>query len=111
VAVTDPLADWWQHAVKVRRFQGTGAKGNVYAAEDDLRGLVDDSNKLVTDATGEQVVSSARVFLPAGTAAIPLDSEVTLTGPFLGRTTTVIAVSVHDAGSQDTPNHVELALR
>jgi hypothetical protein len=107
----DLLADWWQHTVTVKRLAGSNAYGNTYADGVDLLGFVDDSNRLVVNASGEQVVSSARVFLPAGTDPVPLDSEVTLQAPFLGRTTKVIAVSVHDAGSQDVPAHVEIALQ
>jgi hypothetical protein len=101
---------FWQHTIRVKRYQGSGAKGDVFADEVELKGLVEDANTLVTNAQGEQVNSSARVFLPADTAPIPLDSEVTLTGPCLGRTTRVIGVNVHDAGGLPTPDHVEVVL-
>lgn len=108
--MTDPLADWWVHQVTVKRRAGSGAYGDVYDAPQTLTGMVDDSTRLVTNAQGEQVASSARVFLPAATADIPLDSQVTLPATFAGRTTRVIAASRHDAGAQPTPNHLEIAL-
>jgi hypothetical protein len=107
---TDPLGDWWQHTVSVARLSGEGAYGDVFDDAVDLLGFVDDSNKLVLNADGEQVVSSARVFFPAATDNVPLQSQVTLPDIFGGRTSQVIATSRHDAGTLATPNHLELAL-
>lgn len=107
----DLLADWWQHTVTVERLIGTSAYGDKFAAGETLAGFVDDSNKLIINGQGQQVVSSARVFLPPATADIPLKSRVTLSGPFLGRQSTVIAVSRHDAGVLPTPNHLEVSLQ
>jgi hypothetical protein len=111
VAVTDPLDDWWQHETSVQRLAGSNAYGDTYANAATVTGLVDDSTKLVVNAEGEQVVSSARVFYPASTAVIPPGSLVTLPPPFLTHARRVVGVSVHDAGTQDTPNHLEVALQ
>lgn len=108
--MTDLLAAWWQHPVTITPYAGSGAYGDIYSDPFDATGFVDDSNKLVVNAQGEQVTSSARVFLPATVANVPLDSEVTLPAQFGGRTSRVVSVSRHDAGTQPTPNHIELAL-
>lgn len=108
--MSDPLADWWVHQVHIEAYAGSGAYGDSYDTAVTVTGLVDDTNRLVVNADGQQVVSSARVFLPAGTV-VPLGSRVTLPAPFLGRASQVIAVSVHDAGTVDVPSHVELALQ
>jgi hypothetical protein len=108
--VSDLLSAWWVHETTVETRSGSGAYGDTYTGAVTITGLVDDSNKLIVGPDGQQVVSSARVFYPAGTV-IPLGSRITLPAPFLGRAAEVIAVSVHDAGTQPVPAHVEVALR
>lgn len=109
--MTDALADWWQHSVSIERYEGSGAKGDVFAAAVDADALVDDTQRLVVDATGQEVISTATVFLPALTADVPLNSRVTLPAQFGGRPARVIVVKRHDAGTLPTPNHVEVNLR
>lgn len=108
--MTDDLAEFYVHATTVERYEGTGAYGDVFADPATVLGFVDDSNKLIRDSTGQQVVSSARVFFPSATDLIPLKSRVTLPAPFLGRQSTVIALSVHNSGGLELPDHLETAL-
>lgn len=109
--MVDYLAAWWVHDLTVRRFTGYDAYGKrQYATAQTIKGFVNDTRRMVRNADGVEVVSETTVYLPAGTATIPVDSEVTLPATFGGRVTTVLAVSVHDGGGQPTPDHVELAL-
>lgn len=108
--MTDPLTDWWQHDVTVERLTGAGAFGKTYADAATLTGFVDDTRKLVRDTGGQEVISSARVFLPAAIGDVPPGSRVTLPALFGGRTSLVITAARHDAGGQPTPNHLEVAL-
>lgn len=108
--MTDPLAGWYRHSLIVRRRNAGGRYGETFAAPVTILGFVADGQKLVTGAGGKQLTSSARVAFPAGTPAIPLDSEVTLPALFGGRTCTVIFTAVGDGGGQPTPDHVEVAL-
>lgn len=109
--MTDDLSAWWVHTVSVARYTGSGAYGDVFATATTATGFVDDSRQLVRDVSGQEVVSSARVFLPAATVDIPLDSQVSLPAQFGGRTSRVIAVARHDAGGLPTPDHLEVSLR
>ena len=108
----DPLADFWQHDVSVERFTGTDAFGvDVYATAETVTGFVDDTRRLVRDLAGQEVVASTTVYLPAATADVPAGSKVTLPAVFGGRSSQVVGVSRHDAGSLPLPAHLELALR
>lgn len=108
--MTDGLAAFWVHNVTIERYGGSGAYGPTFAAPAVVAGLVDDGQRLVVGPNGEQVTSTARVFLPIGTAAVPLESKVTLPTQFAERTTTVIAVARRDSGGLPLPEHFELAL-
>lgn len=107
----DPLAAWWVWPILVERFTGTGARGDVYATGVTINGAVDDTTKLVRGSDGQRVLSSSRIAFPAGTAAIPAGSRVTLPATFGdNRRTIVLAASVGVTGLP-TPDHVELALQ
>jgi len=108
--VTDDLAPFWIHTVTVERKTGVGAYGITYDTAATVTGFVDDGQKLVLNAEGEQVTSTASVFLPAGTADIPIQSRVTLPATFGGRVTEVVAVGRRDSGALGLPDHIELAL-
>jgi hypothetical protein len=112
VAVTDPLADWWVHAVVIERFVSAGGGyGDGLAAAETVMGFVRDGTKLVADGTGKQVASSAQVALPISVAYVPVQSRVTLPAQFgEARRTTVIVSAFGDGGGQPTPDHHELAL-
>jgi hypothetical protein len=109
--VTDDLAGFWVHAVTVERFTGDSAYGSGYASAAVVTGFVDDGARLIVGPNGEQVTSSARVFFPIGTAAIPLQSRVTLPVEFAERSSHVIAVARRDGGGLPLPEHLEVSLQ
>lgn len=104
------LAEFWVHDVTVARYAGTGAYGDVYDDPVTVTGFVDGGQRLVVGPDGEQVTSTATVFLPAATADVPLDSHVTLPATFGGRTSRVIAAARRDGGTLPLPAHLELNL-
>lgn len=109
--VTTDLSDFWQHDISVERYEGSGAFGDVFAAATEETGFVDDTRKLVRDVAGQEVISSARVFLPPTIADVPPDSRVTLPAQFADRISRVIAVARHDSGTLGLPDHLEIALQ
>jgi hypothetical protein len=105
----DPLAEFWQHTVTVERWTGEGAFGKTYDTAADVTGFVDDGQRLVAGPSGEQITSTARVFLPITTATVPVQSRVTLPAEFGGRPAEVVAVARHDGAG--LPSHWEVALQ
>jgi len=108
-ASSDLAALWFAYSVSVERLTGAGAYGPVFAASTSEAAMIDPGNKLTRSGTGEQVVSSARVFLPIATAAVPDGSRVVLPATFGGRPATVITSLPHISGL-GTPDHLELVL-
>lgn len=109
--MTDDLSPFWIHGLAVERLTGTGAYGPTYDTAVTLTGFIDGGQKLVLNAEGQQVVSTATVYLPAATADIPVRSKVTIGAPFEPRTTEVIAVARRDSGALGLPDHLELSLQ
>ena len=86
------------HTVTVRPFTGSGGLGASYGAEFTVPAMVEEGARLVRDADGSEVVSTARVHCAFGVAA-PVGSKVTVwAGTDLERTSEVIA-----AGGSDHP--------
>lgn len=107
----DPLAPFWVHATTIERYTGSGPEGDDYDAPVvDVLAFVEMGPKLVRNDTGEEVVSMARVFYPAGTAYVPPRSYVTPPAAFGGIRARVISCAVHDAGALPLPAHVEVIL-
>ncbi len=100
---------WFTETLGVERLEGNGAYGPSFASSVSLSGAIDHGSKEVMTPTGDTRISSARVFLPVETDAVPLGSKVTLPDAHGAGTFQVVAVSVHRSG-QATPDHVELAL-
>lgn len=109
--MTDNLAGFWVHDVTVKRYVADAAYGPGYDTPQTLTGFVDDGQQLIVGPDGEQITSTARVFLPAATAAIPLESKVTLPVAFGGRESRVVAVARRDGGGMPLPEHLEVALQ
>lgn len=107
--MTGPLDVWWRHPVTVERYTGRGAYGAQYAAPVTLMAAIDDRNQRVLNGSGQEVTAATTVLLPIETAAVALESRVTLPAAFSGRRLTVISVSRHDSGGQPTPDHLELS--
>lgn len=109
--MTDVLGTWWVHDVTVERYLANSAYAAGYDTPTVVTGFVDDGARLVVGPDGEQVTSSARVFLPITTAAVPLQSRITLPVAFGGRVAHVIAVARRDGGGLPLPEHLEVALQ
>lgn len=108
---TDPLASYWVHDIAIERFAGSTAFGDEYDDAVTVAGFVSDDDRLVRDPSGEQVVSSTRIALPATVAPVPVGSRVTLPAAFGNRESMVISSSVGDAGGLPLPAHHEISLR
>lgn len=106
----DLLSTWWVHTVSVERYTGTGAYGDTFATPADVTGFVADGQRLVAGIGGQQVTSTATVYLPATTADVPIKSKVTLPAVFGGREAQVVRVARHDAGALPLPECLELNL-
>ncbi|OOL31858.1 hypothetical protein GQ85_11030 [Rhodococcus rhodochrous] len=106
-APAGPLAYWWVWPVTVQRYTGTGTFGPTHAAPVTLQAKVTAKRRLILAPDGTEVVSEARVSLPADTALIPAGSLVTLPAAFGGRTARVLADQLHHGGG-GTPNFYSL---
>lgn len=105
---TDDLADFWVHTVTVETYTGTGDDGDLFAAPVDVLGFMDGGTKVIRTATGELVVTSAPFYAPISSAALFVaNSRVT----YQGKQSRVFAVTIHDSGDLDLPDHVEVTLQ
>lgn len=103
------IAAWFAYPIVVERYAGATARGPSFDAPVTVLGMVDPGTKWVSAPTGETVLSSARVFLPSGTADVPAQSRITLPAVFGGRVTRVIT-SASFASTRGTPDHLEVTL-
>lgn len=97
-----------------KTYLGTGAYGEVFADPVDKACFINDSIKLVRNAQGDEVVSTARLYAPL--TDFPADppvagqyapgSEVTVDG----LTHRVIAVARKDAAGPASSHHIEVQL-
>ncbi|MGX6513260.1 hypothetical protein [Rhodococcus sp. SJ-2] len=108
--VSDPLAAWWAWPVDVRRKIGDSPYGAVFADEVTVFGKVTAKRKKVMAPDGSEVISEARVSMPATTALIPPGSLVTLPPDFGGRTAEVLVEQLHHDGLGRTPNFYSIDL-
>jgi hypothetical protein len=104
------LAAWFTGTVTVERFAGQTAHGPTYLAGTVEACFIDQGNTMVRAPNGDQVVSSARVFLPANTDTIPLGSKVTMPAAYGGARATVLTVQLRKAPGLPVPEHLEVAL-
>lgn len=111
----DDLDDFWVHTITVETFTGVGQNGDNFAAPVTLSPdntppngvFVDGGQKVARTATGELVVMNAPLFAPIAAAPLFVEkSRVT----FNGKQSRVLAVTIHDSGSLDLPDHVEVTL-
>ncbi|WP_197023703.1 hypothetical protein [Rhodococcus sp. UNC363MFTsu5.1] len=108
--VTDPLAQWWRWPVQVKRKAGEGPYGPAFDPPVTVVGKITAKRKKVLAPDGSEVISEARVSLPASTALIPPGSEITLPPEFSGRTAEVLAEQLHHDGAGRTPNYYSVDL-
>lgn len=68
--------EWTPHTVGVQRYEGEGGNGPIWADEVDVADVyVRDLHELITDASGTETVSSARVYFNL-TDTPPLGSRI-----------------------------------
>ena len=103
------IAGWFGYSVSVERTTGPTAYGPGFATATTESAMIDPGNKLIRGPDGDQVVSSARVFLPLATTAVPVGSRVTLPSTFGSTVAIVLSVLPHASGL-GTPDHLELML-
>lgn len=92
--------------VQIEPWQGQGAYGDTWGAPVTVRAIVEATDRLVRDSSGQQASSDTALYCPLGTVA-PAGSRVTLAS---GRVTTVIAAIRNDGGALPVPSHLELAV-
>lgn len=83
------------HTIRVRAYTGHAGAGALYAASRDVAAFAEDTQKLVTDTNGTEVVSTSQVTVNFG-EQIPVGSLVTVWPGLTGeREAKVVAVSRH----------------
>lgn len=99
---------WFVNTVTVQTYLGETGKGPSYADPQTVACWVEDEARLIRDAAGSEVVSSATVYAPLSAAAqFPPKSKVTTST----RTAFVIACNAFDSGSLDLDlDHVQVSL-
>ena len=97
---------WLRHQVVIEPYLGVGPAGPQYGPAASVRGFVEEKTRLVRSPTGDEVTSSATVYVRLDNTA-PAKSRVTLPS---GRRTAVIASLRHDGGGLPTPDHLEIQL-
>lgn len=111
--MSDPLAHFWIHECVVERYDNA-ARGaydtDPYAYPVVEACFVEDGLQVVQGSDGQTVISTARIAFPPTTAAIPLESRVTLSPQFGSRVTVVQTTAVADAGPA-APNHLVVAVK
>lgn len=112
----DELEDFYVHTVTVEPFLGTSGYGedmfgpaSTLSPDTENGVFLDDSRKLVRDATGEQVVSESTLYTyPTAAALFNPGARVTSSAGVVSR---VIRANVNDSGSLDLPDHVAVSLK
>lgn len=101
-------AYWFVNTVTVETYLGETAKGPSYDTPRTVTCWVEDETRMVRDATGSQVVSSATVYAPLDKASLfPPKSKVTTST----RTAFVIVANSFDSGSLALDlDHVQVTL-
>lgn len=99
---------WLQHTVSVEPYEGNSARGPVYGAAVSVRCFLEEKNRMVRAANGNEVVSSATFYCRLDAVDAPPESRVTLPS---GRITTVLTQARQDAGTLPLPEHLEVVLQ
>jgi hypothetical protein len=95
------------HTASVEEYQGSGSKGDVYAAPYSLPCMIESKPTIVRDANGEDAIASALVFADPRPTPIPPGSRVTYFGTRVAR---VITVAELDDDGLTGLDHIEIAL-
>lgn len=68
------------HSVTLERYAGDSAYGPTYEAPEELDCYFEINRRLIRDSNGDQVVSSAKMYIDAGIDLPPPNSKVTFNG-------------------------------
>jgi hypothetical protein len=96
-----------RHTVTVEAYLGSGSKGDVYGAPQQVRCLFDETTKQVTNPGGQKVASGSN-YITRPDHRPPLNSRVTL--PDGRRVTTVITVARVDGAGLPVPSNTQVFL-
>ena len=95
------------HTVTVEAYLGTGAYGDRWADPVTVPCFVDETRRLVRDATGTEVVSEATVYASTGAYELfPPGSRVTVRAA----STHVIGRALFDGDALELPSHLAVTL-
>lgn len=95
-----------QHTVTVEAYLGSSSKGDLYAAPEAVRCLIDETTRQVT-SPGGQIVTSGSSYITRPDHRPPPNSRVTLPD---GRPTKVITIARADGGSLPVPSNTQVFL-
>ncbi|QJT04354.1 hypothetical protein G9272_32065 [Streptomyces asoensis] len=96
-----------QHTVTVEAYLGSGSKGDLYAAPEPVRCLIDEKTQQVTNPGGQTVTSGSSYITVPSHRPAP-NSRVTLPD---GRRTTVITIARADGGTLPVPSNTQVFLQ
>lgn len=107
---------WFTHPIEIRRTGGHSATepgyGEIIEDEPDLPAYEETVGRIVdkVEIISDELVSTARVHVPADTSRVPIDSLVTLPPAFDDRELRVIATERHDGGGMPVPDYYTIHL-
>ena len=96
-----------QHQVTVEAYLGSGSKGDLYAAPETVRCLIDEQTKQVT-SPGGQLTTSGSSYIARPDHRPPPNSRVMLPD---GRKTKVITIARADGGRLPVPSNTQVFLQ
>ncbi|MGP6175438.1 hypothetical protein [Corynebacterium sp. A21] len=112
----DLLGMWFTHPIEIRRAGGHNAVepgyGEVIEDTPDLPALEITHARIVdkVHVISDELVSTARVHVPAETLRVPIESLVTLPPAFDDRELRVIATERHSGGGLPVPDYYTIHL-
>lgn len=112
--VRDIISWWFTHPIEIRRTGGHSATGPVYGEiiGDELPAYELTHGRVVdkVDIISDELVSTARVHVPATTVRVPVGSLVTLPDAFDNRELRVVSTERHDGGGLPVPDYYTIHL-
>lgn len=102
----DPLAIFFTQPVEVKRLEGDGALGPVFATPTVIHGRVKNTTKLIVSEKGDEVVSSTQVSMSITEVEIPVGSLARADGEWRP----VIAENRHVGGFAGSPDYYSIDL-
>lgn len=98
------------HTASVKTLLGTSSTGSMLADPVDDACFIEDDNKLVVTASGEQLTSTAVLYGNRSSAALYAPGSEVTSSVIPGRARRVIDLHVYDSGGLGLPDHIQVAL-